>query len=117
MARTTGTVKWFSQEKGFGFIEQEGGPDVFVHHSVIQGSGFRTLNEGERVEFDVIEEPKGLKAQNVVRLDAPAEGEGGGGGGGYGGGGGGRGGYGGGGGAGSRGGGSSGAGGRGRGGW
>jgi cold shock CspA family protein len=74
MARTTGTVKWFSQEKGFGFIEQEGGPDVFVHHSVIQGGGFRTLNEGERVEFDVIEEPKGLKAQNVVRLDAPAGG-------------------------------------------
>jgi cold shock CspA family protein len=102
MARTTGTVKWFSQEKGFGFIEQEGGPDVFVHHSVIQGGGFRTLNEGERVEFDVIEEPKGLKAQNVVRLDAPAGGEapGGGGGGGYGGGGGGRGGYGGGGGGG-----------------
>lgn len=115
MARTTGTVKWFSQEKGFGFIEQEGGPDVFVHHSVIQGSGFKTLNEGERVEFEVIEEPKGLKAQNVVRLDAPAEGAGGGGG--YGGGGG-RGGYGGGGGGGGRGGsGGSGAGGRGRGGW
>jgi cold shock CspA family protein len=113
MARTTGTVKWFSQEKGFGFIEQEGGPDVFVHHSVIQGGGFRTLNEGERVEFDVIEEPKGLKAQNVVRLDAPAGGEGSSGGtggsggrGGYGGGGGGggRGGYGGGGGGGGRGG-------------
>jgi cold shock protein len=99
MARTTGTVKWFSQEKGYGFLEQEGGPDVFVHHSVIQGSGFKTLNEGERVEFDVIEEPKGLKAQNVVRLDAPEGGESGGGGG-YGGGGGGRGGYGGGGGGG-----------------
>jgi cold shock protein len=121
MARTTGTVKWFSQEKGFGFIEQEGGPDVFVHHSVIQGTGFKTLNEGERVEFDVIEEPKGLKAQNVVRLDAPQGGEsggaaggggrggyggggGGGGRGGYGGGSGGGGGYGGGGGGGSRGG-------------
>lgn len=76
MARSTGKVKWFSQEKGYGFIQQDSGPDVFVHHSQIQSSGFRTLNEGERVEFDVIEEPKGLKAQNVVRLDAPAGGEG-----------------------------------------
>jgi cold shock protein len=108
MARTTGTVKWFSQEKGYGFIEQEGGADVFVHHSVIQGSGFKTLNEGERVEFDVIEEPKGLKAQNVTRLDAPAGGESPGG---SSGGGGGRGGYGGGGGGGSRGGGYGGGGG------
>jgi cold shock protein len=89
MARTVGTVKWFSQEKGFGFIRQENGPDVFVHHSSIQSSGFRTLNEGERVEFDIIEEPKGLKAQNVTRLDAPADEGAGGGGGGYGGGGGG----------------------------
>lgn len=86
MARSTGKVKWFSQEKGYGFIQQDSGPDVFVHHSQIQASGFRTLNEGERVEFDVIEEPKGLKAQNVTRLDAPA---GNGDGGGYGGGGGG----------------------------
>ena len=93
MARVTGKVKWFSQEKGYGFLQQEGGPDVFVHHSGISGSGFKTLQEGERVEFDIIEEPKGLKAQNVVRLDAPA-----GGGDGGGGGGGGRGGYGGGGG-------------------
>lgn len=74
MARTTGTVKWFSQEKGFGFLRQEDGPDVFVHHSAIRATGMRTLTEGERVEFDVVEEPKGLKAANVVRLDAP-EGE------------------------------------------
>ena len=87
MSRLTGTVKWFSQEKGYGFIKQEDGADVFVHHTAIQGTGFRTLNEGERVEFDVVEEPKGLKAQNVVRLDAPEGGSGGGGAGGGGGGG------------------------------
>lgn len=69
MSRTQGTVKWFSEEKGYGFIQREGGPDVFVHHSAIQGSGFRKLKEGERVEFDVVEDPKGLRAQNVVRLD------------------------------------------------
>jgi CspA family cold shock protein len=79
MARSTGKVKWFSQEKGYGFIQQDSGPDVFVHHSQIQSKGFRTLNEGERVEFDVIEEPKGLKAQNVIRLDEAAGGSGGGG--------------------------------------
>src|SRR5262245_40859689 len=76
MARTTGTVKWFSKEKGYGFITQEAGPDVFVHHASIQGGGFKMLYEGERVEFDVIEEPKGLKAQNVVRLDPQAAGQG-----------------------------------------
>jgi CspA family cold shock protein len=76
MSRTTGTVKWFSQEKGYGFIQQENGADVFVHHSAIQAQGFRTLNEGERVEFDLIDEAKGPKAQNVVRLDAPADGAG-----------------------------------------
>lgn len=76
MARSTGKVKWFSQEKGYGFIQQDSGQDVFVHHSQIQSQGFRTLNEGERVEFDVIEEPKGLKAQNVTRLDEAAGGSG-----------------------------------------
>jgi CspA family cold shock protein len=69
MARATGTVKWFSQEKGFGFIQQDDGPDVFVHHTGIAGSGYKTLNEGERVEFDLLEEPKGLKAQNVTRVE------------------------------------------------
>ena len=76
MARVNGTVKWFSKEKGYGFLTQEGGPDVFVHHASIQGSGFKMLYEGERVEFDIIEEPKGLKAQNVVRLDPPQGGNG-----------------------------------------
>jgi len=92
MARETGTVKWFNSEKGFGFITRENGEkDVFVHHSAIQGGGFRTLNEGERVEFDVVQGQKGPAAENVNRLDAPAGG-GEGGGGGYGGGGGSRGG-------------------------
>ena len=92
MSRLNGTVKWFSQEKGYGFIVQDDGPDVFVHHSSIQGSGFRTLEEGERVEFDLKSEAKGPRAENVVRLDAPAGGAPSGGerqGGGYGGGGGG----------------------------
>ena len=107
MARTSGIVKWFSQDKGYGFIQREDGPDVFVHHSAIEMGGFRTLQEGERVEFDIVEEPKGLKAQNVTRLDPPAgggESQGGSRGGGYGGGGGGRGGSGGWGGGGGRGG-------------
>jgi cold shock protein len=69
MPRSTGTVKWFSREKGYGFIRQADGPDVFVHYSAIQAKGFRTLEEGEQVEFEIIEEPKGLRAQNVVRLD------------------------------------------------
>ena len=63
----TGTVKWFNDAKGFGFISQEGGEDVFVHHTAIQMDGFRTLKEGERVEFDVTQGPKGLQAANVRR--------------------------------------------------
>ena len=60
-----GSVKWFNDAKGFGFISQEGGEDVFVHHTAIQMDGFRTLKEGERVEFDVTQGPKGLQAANV----------------------------------------------------
>lgn len=70
MTRSAGTVKWFSKDKGYGFIKQDDGPDVFVHHTAIEGAGFKTLEEGERVEFEIVEEPKGLKAQNVVRVDA-----------------------------------------------
>jgi CspA family cold shock protein len=66
--RISGTVKWFNASKGFGFITRDGGEDVFVHHSAIQGEGYRTLEEGQRVEFDVESGPKGLKASNVTRL-------------------------------------------------
>lgn len=63
-----GTVKWFNEAKGYGFIEQEGGKDIFVHYTSIQSEGFRSLNEGERVIFDVAEGQKGQMATNVVRL-------------------------------------------------
>jgi cold shock protein len=63
----SGTVKWFNEAKGFGFISQEGGEDVFVHFSTIQGNGFKTLAEGEAVTFDVVKGPKGLQAANVTR--------------------------------------------------
>jgi CspA family cold shock protein len=63
-----GTVKWFNDAKGFGFIQQDGGQDVFVHHSAIKAEGFRTLPEGARVSFDVVNGPKGLAAENVIVL-------------------------------------------------
>lgn len=63
-----GTVKWFNDSKGFGFIEQDGGKDVFVHHSAIQSDGFRSLQEGERVKFEVVDGAKGPAASNVVKI-------------------------------------------------
>jgi CspA family cold shock protein len=63
-----GTVKWFNDAKGFGFITQEGGADVFCHHTAITAQGFRSLTEGQRVQFDVVEGPKGLQAANVTTL-------------------------------------------------
>ncbi len=63
-----GTVKWFNDAKGFGFLSREGGPDVFVHHTAIQANGFRTLSEGDRVRFDIEESPKGPRATNVSRI-------------------------------------------------
>jgi CspA family cold shock protein len=66
--KETGTVKWFNDSKGFGFITRESGPDVFVHHSSITGDGFRSLSEDQAVEFEVTQGPKGAQAQNVVKL-------------------------------------------------
>lgn len=63
-----GTVKWFNDAKGFGFIQEEEGKDVFVHHSAIQGDGFKSLDEGGRVSFNIVEGPKGPAAENVVKL-------------------------------------------------
>ena len=63
----TGTVKWFNAEKGFGFIEREDGDDVFVHFSAIQGDGFKSLDEGQRVNFDVTKGPRGPQAENVTK--------------------------------------------------
>ena len=66
--RIVGTVKWFNGSKGYGFIEREGGPDVFVHFSAIQGDGFKNLQEGQKVEFTIEKGPKGLQAADVVIL-------------------------------------------------
>jgi len=68
MSTTTGTVKWFNESKGFGFIEQESGPDVFAHFSAISSSGFKTLAEGQKVEFTVTDGPKGPQAENIVAI-------------------------------------------------
>jgi CspA family cold shock protein len=68
--KVTGKVKWFDNQKGYGFISQDGGPDVFVHHTSIEGGGFKTLNEGEAVEFEIVTADKGPKAANVIRTTA-----------------------------------------------
>jgi len=75
MSKTNGTVKWFNNTKGYGFISQPSGADVFVHYSAIKENGFKTLREGERVEFDLKIGPRGPQAENVVRVEAqPAHG-------------------------------------------
>ena len=68
MSRVTGTVTWFNETKGFGFLEQQGGPDVFAHFSAISGSGFKTLVEGQAVEFTVTQGQKGPQAENIVAV-------------------------------------------------
>jgi CspA family cold shock protein len=66
--RVVGTVKWFNASKGYGFIERQDGPDVFVHYSAIKEDGFKALNEGQRVEFTIEQGPKGLQATNVTKV-------------------------------------------------
>jgi CspA family cold shock protein len=68
MSTVQGTVKWFNESKGFGFIEQKSGPDVFAHFSAISSTGFKTLNEGQHVEFTITQGPKGPQAENIVAL-------------------------------------------------
>ena len=68
MARINGTVKWFNDAKGFGFIQREGGPDVFVHYSAIQSQGFKSLAEGDKVEFEIVDGQKGPQASNIRTL-------------------------------------------------
>lgn len=68
MKEVIGTVKWFNNEKGYGFIDQENGEDIFVHYSAIKQDGYKTLCEGQKVEFELVETPKGLQALNVVGL-------------------------------------------------
>jgi CspA family cold shock protein len=63
-----GTVKWFNDAKGFGFLSREGGPDVFVHHSDIRGEGFKSLTEGQKVQFEIVDSPKGPRAANVTAI-------------------------------------------------
>ena len=65
---TTGTVKWFNNQKGYGFIAPESGDDVFVHHAEIQGEGYKSLDEGQKVEFEIVDGPKGNQAKNVVKV-------------------------------------------------
>jgi CspA family cold shock protein len=72
LARNTGTVKWFNDAKGFGFISREGGPDVFVHFSAITGNGFKSLAEGDKVEFEIVQGQKGPQAANVRKVTAEA---------------------------------------------
>jgi CspA family cold shock protein len=68
LMKEQGTVKWFNNEKGYGFISRNSGSDVFVHHTAIQGGGFKSLSEGDSIEFEVAQGPKGLQAQNVMKL-------------------------------------------------